>query len=157
MSQTKNLKGLIWVAIILSVVMLIAFLAGFFMVKPEKLDASVDAEITANRIKPIGTVITSDMPQPEPAAAASAEPQSPEQIYNTVCTACHATGVLESPKLDDNAAWTARAAKGIDGLLSSAINGLNNMPPRGGNPSLSDDELKATIEYMLGQAGVAAE
>jgi cytochrome c5 len=41
------------------------------------------------------------------------------------------------------------AEKGIDGLVASAINGLNVMPPRGGRPDLSDQQIKAAVEFML--------
>jgi cytochrome c5 len=38
--------------------------------------------------------------------------------------------------------------KGLDGLVSSVINGLNVMPPRGGQPSLTDEEIQAAVEFM---------
>jgi cytochrome c5 len=41
------------------------------------------------------------------------------------------------------------AAKGLDGLVESAINGLNAMPPRGGSPSLTDEQIRASVEFML--------
>lgn len=151
MSQTSKLKGLIFVGIVLTVVMLFAFLVGFFMVGNEKLDPSLESELTAERLKPIGTVVTSDMPQP--AAATASAPQSPEELYNTVCAACHSTGVLGAPKVDSADDWKPRLAKGgVDVLLQSAISGLNAMPPRGGS-SASDDELKGAIEFMLNKAG----
>src|SRR3546814_4276508 len=72
-----------------------------------------------------------------------------EQVYSKVCTGCHAAGVLGAPKDGDKAAWGARlkAAGGVDGMLKIAIHGLNAMPPRGGDASLSDDELKGAIEH----------
>ena len=36
----------------------------------------------------------------------------------------------------------------------SSAKGKNSMPPRGGNPDLSNDELKAAIQQMLKQTGV---
>jgi cytochrome c5 len=41
------------------------------------------------------------------------------------------------------------AAKGLEGVVQSAINGLNAMPPKGGNPSLSDEQIQAAVEFML--------
>jgi cytochrome c5 len=38
--------------------------------------------------------------------------------------------------------------------VKSAAKGKNSMPPRGGDASLSDSELKAAIEQMLKQAGI---
>src|SRR3546814_4847329 len=80
-----------------------------------------------------------------------------EQVYSKVCTGCHAAGVLGAPKDGDKAAWGARlkAAGGVDGMLKIAIHGLNAMPPRGGDASLSDDELKGAIEHMLKDAGLS--
>ena len=41
------------------------------------------------------------------------------------------------------------AAKGLDGLVASAISGINTMPARGGNPSLTDEQIQAAVEFML--------
>ncbi|HSS63097.1 MAG TPA: c-type cytochrome, partial [Gammaproteobacteria bacterium] len=95
----------------------------------------------------------------EPAAAASPEAAAPakpgDAVYGGVCVACHAAGVAGAPKLDDKAAWESRVAQGIDGLVSSVLNGKNAMPPKGGNPSLSEKEIRNAVEYMLQQAGVS--
>jgi cytochrome c5 len=71
-----------------------------------------------------------------------------------VCSACHGTGVLNAPKIGDKAAWGKLKATGIKALLANAIKGKNQMPPRGGDPSLSDDEMKAAIEQMMKLTGV---
>jgi len=69
------------------------------------------------------------------------------------CQACHGTGLLNSPKIGDKDAWNARleAAGGVDGLVKAAIAGKGAMPARGGNAALSDEEVKAAIEYMTAQ------
>ena len=59
-----------------------------------------------------------------------------------------------APKLGDQGAWGARASKGVDALLSSVVNGLNAMPPKGGCATCSDAELKGAIEHMLSQSGL---
>ena len=79
-------------------------------------------------------------------------PQSPDQIYNTFCFACHATGVSQSPILGDIAAWQPRLQKGIDVLYASSINGLGLMPARGTCANCSDDELRAVVDYMAKQS-----
>lgn len=81
------------------------------------------------------------------------EARSGEAVYTAVCTSCHAAGVLGAPKLDDKAAWAPRVANGLDGLMKNAINGLNSMPARGGDPSITDEELSNAIVYMTGKAG----
>ena len=39
--------------------------------------------------------------------------------------------------------------KGLDMLVTNAINGINAMPARGGNPALTDEQIQAAVEYML--------
>ncbi|MDX1654470.1 MAG: c-type cytochrome, partial [Candidatus Competibacteraceae bacterium] len=67
----------------------------------------------------------------------------------------HAQGVAGAPKLDDQAAWEPRVAKGMETLVSHAINGFNAMPPKGGNMSLSDEEVSHAVAYMVAQSGAA--
>ncbi len=86
------------------------------------------------------------------AAASDGKPRSAEAIYNTICKACHDAGVAGAPKTGDKAAWAPRIATGQATLLKSAINGKNAMPPRAGDPTLSDDELKAAVEFLVGKA-----
>lgn len=91
---------------------------------------------------------------PEPAAASGGGEMSAEQVYQSVCMACHATGAAGAPKYGDKAAWEPRIANGADALYASVINGKGAMPPKGGNPSLSDDAVRATVDYMLAAVGV---
>jgi len=72
-----------------------------------------------------------------------------QAIYTSVCFACHDTGVAGAPKRGDAAAWEPRLAQGIETVYDHAINGLNVMPPKGGNPSLSDAEVKAAVDYLV--------
>ena len=62
------------------------------------------------------------------------------------------TGVAGAPKLGDKAAWAPHIEEGIDHVVEAAIKGEGAMPPRGGDPSLSDAEVRATVSYMLEQA-----
>lgn len=114
------------------------------------------------RIKPFGQVrigkpeaVVAAAPAAESAAApASGEAKSGEQVYNTACTACHSTGVAGAPKMGDKAAWEPRVAQGMDTLVSTALKGKGGMPPKGGNMSLSDAEVKSAVEYMIGKSGL---
>jgi cytochrome c5 len=71
-----------------------------------------------------------------------------KMIYDNVCMVCHTSGLAGAPKLEA-ADWTDRMAVGVDGLVTSAINGKGAMPPRGGRADLSDEQMKATVDFML--------
>src|SRR5690606_24392485 len=58
-------------------------------------------------------------------------------------------------KLGDTAEWAPLIAKGYEALLKNAINGLNAMPPRGGNPALSDLEVARAVVYIANQSGAS--
>ena len=75
-----------------------------------------------------------------------------KSTYDSVCMACHSTGVAGAPKLGDKAAWAPRVKQGKDALYNSALKGKGAMPAKGGNASLSDDAVKAAVDYMVSAA-----
>ena len=98
------------------------------------------------RIKPVGQVyLASDVIVIEEPTG----PRSGEQVYNTFCIACHATGAAGAPKTQNAADWAPRIAKGIDVLNKHAINGFNAMPARGTCMNCSDDEIIAAVKYLI--------
>ena len=86
------------------------------------------------------------------AAPSDGQPRSAEVVYNTICKACHEAGVAGAPKTGDKAAWAPRIATGMATLVKVATEGKNAMPPRGGDATLTDAELKATVEFLVGKA-----
>ena len=84
------------------------------------------------------------------AAPAAANTAAVPAIYTQMCQVCHAAGVAGAPKVGDKDAWAARlaAAKGIDGVIASAIKGKGAMPPKGGSTA-SDAEFAAVVTYMV--------
>ncbi len=82
-------------------------------------------------------------------AAATPDTQAAEKIYQSLCYSCHDFGVAGAPKPGDKPAWEGRIGQGKDSLYASVINGKGAMPPRGGNATLSDDEIRAVVDYML--------
>jgi cytochrome c oxidase subunit 2 len=86
------------------------------------------------------------------AATGKAAATDGKSVFDGTCTACHSTGVAGAPKVGDKAAWAPRIAKGKDTLYHDALHGLNAMPPKGGNAALSDDAVKAAVDYMVSQA-----
>lgn len=88
-----------------------------------------------------------------PASAAFADGKA---VFDKTCKMCHATGVAGAPKLGDKADWGTRSKQGIDTLVQHATNGFKGakgfMPPKGGNPTLSDADIRAAVQYMLDAA-----
>ncbi len=74
--------------------------------------------------------------------------------YDGACFACHATGAANAPKFGDKAAWGPRIAKGMDALYASALNGVPGtaMAAKGGRADLSDEAVKAGVDYMVNAA-----
>lgn len=95
-------------------------------------------------------------PAPAPQAAAPAANAAGEGVYKKTCVMCHGSGVGGAPKIGDAADWGARAAKGNDQLYAHAIAGFTGekgmMPPKGGNAALTDDEVKAAVDFMVGKS-----
>lgn len=114
---------------------------------------------TEERIAPVAGVRTGEEGRAALAEAAEVAEARPivdaavqvdgEQIYQTVCMACHAAGVADAPKIGSDALAQRLEEKGVDGLVASVIDGLNVMPPRGGRPDLSDEQIRASVDYML--------
>ena len=72
-------------------------------------------------------------------------------VYSQTCAACHANGVANAPKLVDKAAWESRVKAGKDLLIVSVLKGKGAMPPKGGNASLSDEDVRAAVDYIMAQ------
>ena len=119
----------------------------------------------ADRIRPFGQVY---MPGEEASAGepvvAEAEPPDPvetmmsgPQVYNDACLVCHGAGVGGAPILGDAGQWTARIEKGDDALYVNAIEGYTGeagfMPAKGARMDLSDDEVRAAVDYMVEAVG----
>ena len=99
-------------------------------------------------------------PAPAPAtttaaapAAAPAENTAGKSVFNKTCALCHAAGVAGAPKPGDKADWGPRIAQGNDVLYKHAIEGFTGakgqMPPRGGATTLTDDDVKSAVNYMV--------
>src|SRR5512133_1513610 len=93
---------------------------------------------------------------PAPAAPAVAENTVGKSVFGKVCAMCHAVGAAGAPKPGDKADWGPRIAQGNDMLYKHALEGFTGakgmMPPRGANAALTDDEVKAAVNYMADQA-----
>ena len=113
------------------------------------VNAAMDDQSIAERLKPVGNVCVEGDDCGTASAAAASGPKDASEIYTSSCAACHGSGVLGAPKLGDSAAWATRLEKGLDTLTANAISGINAMPPRGTCASCSDEDIKETIQYIL--------
>lgn len=132
--------------LLVTVIFLVTRLANVVSNNSVKGELNNSAHVEAN-IKPVGNVATG-------AVAAGPVVRSGKDIVDSVCLSCHGSGVLGAPKIGEKGQWSPRASKGLDGLVKSAINGLNAMPPKGGDPTLSEENISAAISYMLEKSGI---
>lgn len=152
----KNISIVMVLLIVFAIA--IIFIARDIGFKEDPAEGPGSIALTEERIKPVADVYTGEdgpaaieeaATETAPAqAVASDDSTDTEMVYNTVCAACHATGVAEAPK-PGSPEMAQRAEKGLDVLVQSALNGLNAMPPRGGRPDLSEEQIKAVVEFML--------
>ncbi len=141
----------------LIVVILLAFLVpiiGIILIvqlvtsKPSADPNAMTPEAVASRLQPVGKVDVA-----APAAAPGA--RSGEDIFKSVCAACHQTGVAGAPKVGDKAAWGPRIATGLNTLVAVATKGKGAMPPKGGAADLTPEELTRAIVFMTNQSGAS--
>jgi cytochrome c5 len=99
-------------------------------------------------------------PESQESPATSATPTTPESpatpatkdgaaAYASICFTCHDYGVAGAPKKGDKAAWASRLAAGEAALYASALNGKGLMQAKGGKSTLSDEEVKAAVDYLI--------
>ena len=123
----------------------------------ERAASKVEQDAINERLAPIASVNVAGSSATDAAGAAPAAAKSGKDVVAAACNACHATGAAGAPKIGDKAAWQARFDQGMDTLFDHAINGFTGsmgmMPAKGGNMSLSDEEVKAAVISMLQDTG----
>jgi cytochrome c5 len=142
--QLVTVIALSFIVPVVAIIMLAQLVTSGKRLDPETL--SPDA--VAARILPVATVQFADA-----APAGGGAAKSGEQVYKSVCAACHGTGAAGAHKFGDKAAWAPHLKEGLAALAKNAINGIRAMPPRGGNPNLSDLEVTRAVVYMANAAG----
>jgi cytochrome c len=105
--------------------------------------ARIDGGITDFE-PPISTV--RDLPPKEKDAAHKVS-FDVKGAYDENCAMCHGTGV--APAAGDKAAWAPVMEKGLEKVLKNGLEGTNNGMPAKGGSSLSDEEFKQVVDYML--------
>lgn len=149
-------------------IVLISAAYAIYSHEPKETDPTAPQQ-TASRIAPAGAVYASNtgraaMQAAQEAAAKAAAAQvayggstDGKTIYDNLCHSCHTAGVAGAPKLGDKGAWGPRIAQGLDTLVKHAVEGYhgpdgNFMPPKGGNPALTDEQVKNAVQWIVGQA-----
>lgn len=83
---------------------------------------------------------------------------SPAEQYEKFCSLCHLPGSHGAPKVGDREAWTLRLRSGLNPVYRNAIEGIANttMLAKGGQSALSDAELRAIVDFMIGATALPA-
>ena len=157
------------VALIIGLYLIVLLAIHGYAGRSQKGDPSMSEQAVKNRIAPAAKVAvdpnapatpsaapapaapvaTAAAPAATPAKAAAGGAASGKATYDAVCAVCHGTGVAGAPKPGDKAAWAPRIQQGVAALHASAIKGKGAMPPKGGNPALSDAAVSAAVDYMV--------
>lgn len=133
----------------------------FFFWGGEDDSITIDKELQASRLAPVGQ-LTVGAPAPAggaavaDAAGAAATPAfDAKGEYDKICAACHGSGLMGAPKFGDTTAWQARLDKhgSLDALVKQGIQGLGSMPPKGG-AGISDDQFHDVVVYLLENANI---
>jgi cytochrome c5 len=119
---------------------------------PQPVAPAAPAAAPARPPAPAPTAAPAPEPEPAPAAQPAADLAHGQQIYRQACAFCHDKGVAGSPATGDAAAWAPRLAQGMETLYTVAVRGKGAMPAKGGNPALSDADVKAAVDYMVAQS-----
>ena len=91
--------------------------------------------------------------KPEEKAEASSAKADGKAVFEANCKMCHGGTIPGAPVVGKNDDWAPRIKQGKETLHKHALEGFKAMPAKGGNASLSDDEVKAAVDYMANQSG----
>lgn len=158
-----NFSVVIWIlAVIVLVFLGAAQLFGTAEEAFNEQDSSAIAAYTApvGKVRMAGDAIPEDETGEEVAVEAEVAVETADpgkQVYSSLCFSCHGTGLPGIPQLGDKAAWADRIAQGKALLYERALTGFTGasgmpMPPKGGNTALSDEEVRAAVDYMVANA-----
>ncbi len=146
---------------VLALMIIIFLLAARLIGTDDQVYIEQRSEQTAARTAPIGRlriegeeIVAASESIADTADSALVEVSIGKQVYSGLCFSCHGTGLPGIPQFGDAVAWAPRIAQGNQLLYERSIAGFTGssgimMPARGGNPALSDEEVKAAVDYMV--------
>ena len=148
-SSGANIVTVASLVIVLGIVALLYFLAQ--VVQSSAHAAANEARAEAQIVERLRPVAGFEM------GATAKGPKTGQEVYDGLCTSCHAAGVSGAPKMGDSGAWGSRIAQGEATLFKHALEGFTgssgNMPAKGGNPGLSDLEVERAVVFMANSSG----
>ena len=174
MNDRQFAKSFFWMIFLL--VLLTVFLIVLGIFAGGGMDSKLKAQseeytqrLVAKRTQPVGNLNVGDIAEPDAVATSqatqltaaadsgtAASGDTGENVYNQACYICHNPGLTGAPKPGDAEDWGPRIAKGVDVLYENAIKGYTGskgvMPPKGGNLLITDDEVRAVVDYLVALA-----
>jgi len=152
MSKGTELRSLLeTVGVVIGSLVGAILLITFATTKHDAADSSamiVENKPSSENIQPVAAVKVADKSTSNTKSAVSGE-----KISQANCAMCHASGLMGDPKIGDVGQWGPRIAQGKDTLITHAIKGIRQMPAKGGNASLTDEEVAAAVTYMANASG----
>ncbi|MGH8183746.1 MAG: c-type cytochrome [Rhodanobacteraceae bacterium] len=161
----------IMIAMLAGTAVLLIIIGTFVWASLPKDSNQREVQRAGDRISPVSAVYAGDTGRAAMEAAKTAAAQAAasqvayggttdgKTIFNDLCTTCHTNPATGAPDIHDKAAWAPRIAEGIATLVQHAIHGYKGkngngpvMPPKGGNPALTDAQIEATVKWMVSQA-----
>ncbi|MDG2253192.1 MAG: c-type cytochrome [Methylophilaceae bacterium] len=153
MSKRTELRSLletvgVVIGSIVGAIVLIVFATTKYEPSEPANSTVVEAKPSSENVMPVADVKVAKDSTSDTKASISGE-----KIATANCAMCHASGLMNAPKIGDAGQWGPRIAQGKDMLISNAINGIRTMPAKGGNASLTDEEVAAAVIFMANASG----
>ena len=143
--------------IIIVLAIFIAIISNVFASYSSSGDDNYKTELqslTNDRTKPSGKINLQSNPSIEPKSkpiVTASKKLSGKEVYDAACMSCHASGAAGAPMIGNKDQWSDRLSKGKEVLYSSAVNGIGVMPAKGGIATLSNDEVKSAVDYLISE------
>ncbi len=78
------------------------------------------------------------------------------KVWTGTCIACHSNGLGGAPLIGNRELWGPRLDQGLETLVRHATEGFygkkGEMPARGGNAELTDEQVRAAVHFMASRA-----
>ncbi len=148
-SKTPGQMLKVGAAVVIVPIVVLIFLIKMHLGSGGTDNRSMSTEMVLSRIAPVALYNTgAPLPESQDAVALTGE-----QVYNRLCMTCHDTGVTDAPIKGSVESWAPRIAQGSDVLFQHSLEGFNAMPAKGGDASLSDEEVKGAVVFMVNASG----